>query len=656
MPQPYNPQLELENGRVDWLNVKALGARGDGIADDAPIFTAAGLLAAQPPGQLIYIPAGTYRLGSNVVFAGGVQYLNMGTLTGSGVLSGGSQVSFGAGSLVNPMTSTGDIIYGAGAGVPTRLPIGLAAQVLTVAAGLPSWQPSAAGFANPMSTPGDLITGGGGGAAQRLAAGLSGQVLGIAAGAPAWVNNPAGFANPMSAKGDLILAGTGGVAARLPVGSSSQILQVVAGTAAWQTLPTIALQPTGDTTGALDLAAINAAITALTPGGGVIVLGSGQFYVSGQITLPAQTTAGTAGGGPVSLRGQGPATVINAVAGHSYSSGSGPGVLNYHRTSGYGAQFNQPAQKTIGYIRDLVIDGTSAQAGTTGLDAGDGWGLRVLDVTVANFSGAGSIGLQIVNRVFWSEKQEYRMNLLNNTTACYMTTAVPGSDHSHEYNVYDFYIFCNQNQQGVVNDGVNQGGSILYLHGNMCQTTAVSGPPTGNVAALSLINTTGQNNGESRWYSGQVWIKVEFNNSAQYAVGIAPYCIYSDGVARGMQQCGGFIAGSNLSASNLNGCEFSFFGGLAGDPNLSQAFPGAPGSQNTITGNPAVPATGVAQQNYGPNAQVFVTGGTVSGVSISGIPTGMTSGAFYVAAGASITLNYSVAPAWTWVPAAQMSF
>src|SRR6267378_3297572 len=48
---------------------------------------------------------------------------------------------------LNPMTTTGDMIIGGAAGSEQRLPIGSAAQVLTVSAGLPAW--AAAGGSPP---------------------------------------------------------------------------------------------------------------------------------------------------------------------------------------------------------------------------------------------------------------------------------------------------------------------------------------------------------------------------------------------------------------------------------------------------------------------------------------------------------------------------
>ncbi len=65
---------------------------------------------------------------------------------------------------------------------------------------------------------------------------------------------------------------------------------------------------------------------------------------------------------------------------------------------------------------------------------------------------------------------------------------------------------------------------------------------------------------------------------------------------------------------------------------------------------PAVPASTVALANpTGVDCVVYVAGGTVTVVAINGVATGLTSGAFYVSAGATITLTYSVAPTWVWV-------
>ena len=55
--------------------------------------------------------------------------------------------------MVNPMTTTGDTIYSSSGSTPARLGIGSTGQVLTVAAGVPSWAtPSSAGGMTLIST------------------------------------------------------------------------------------------------------------------------------------------------------------------------------------------------------------------------------------------------------------------------------------------------------------------------------------------------------------------------------------------------------------------------------------------------------------------------------------------------------------------------
>jgi hypothetical protein len=53
--------------------------------------------------------------------------------------------------MTNPMTTTGDTIYSSSGSTPARLGIGTAGQVLTVAAGIPSWATPAAPSGKTMS-------------------------------------------------------------------------------------------------------------------------------------------------------------------------------------------------------------------------------------------------------------------------------------------------------------------------------------------------------------------------------------------------------------------------------------------------------------------------------------------------------------------------
>jgi hypothetical protein len=64
---------------------------------------------------------------------------------------------------------------------------------------------------------------------------------------------------------------------------------------------------------------------------------------------------------------------------------------------------------------------------------------------------------------------------------------------------------------------------------------------------------------------------------------------------------------------------------------------------------PTMPATTVALTNpFAVDCTVFITGGTVTAISIGGTATGLTSGSFRVPATQTITLTYSAAPSWAW--------
>ena len=59
-------------------------------------------------------------------------------------------------------------------------------------------------------------------------------------------------------------------------------------------------------------------------------------------------------------------------------------------------------------------------------------------------------------------------------------------------------------------------------------------------------------------------------------------------------------------------------------------------------------ASTVASLNPGPTARsITITGGTVTVIAVSGVVTGLTTGTFTVPPGGSITVTYSVAPAFT---------
>jgi hypothetical protein len=146
-------------------------------------------------------------------------------------------------------------------GLPNRaidwgvLPSGTPTQVLTVNAdGSIGWAPAPGGLTNPMTTAGDTIVGGASGVPARVALGTASQVLGVNTGATGveyktitagtnvtvtpsagalTIAASGGLTNPMTTAGDTIVGGSSGVPARLAIGSTNQVLTVVAGAPAW---------------------------------------------------------------------------------------------------------------------------------------------------------------------------------------------------------------------------------------------------------------------------------------------------------------------------------------------------------------------------------------------------------------------------------------
>jgi hypothetical protein len=412
-----------------------------------------------------------------------------------------------------------------------------------------------------------------------------------------------------------------------------------------------------DTTGVSDTKALINAINGL-PAGGVVYLGPGDFYITcvpgysnnvtgytsitnAAIVVPAQTSTGSTGGKGVSIQGSGSATVLHVV-------GSYTGIY-CHRTTSYGTL--APAPQTTVFLRDFVVDGTNA--GTAiGVDIGDGWGYD-LDLAIVNFTTSGSIGLNIINRIFWTEKGRFRAHLMNNATAAVLDSVASNEDISHEYNFFDFNMACNENQNGVVvQNGVNVAGCSLWLHGNMINSSSPPNP----IAALTVSGVdTGTPPNYSRIFASEIVMKVEGNNRSNTTTPVYPYGIYLNSDNNAIQQCQGIILHS-LNNSSLNSGEFSFRGLICGDASLYNAYTGAPGSGQTSTSEPELPSSGTLQQNYGPDQMVYVTGGSVSAIEVNKVLTGQTSGCFFIPAGGTIKLTYSGQPSWTWVPAAYSAY
>jgi hypothetical protein len=644
----------------------------------AEALQAAAALAAAPPDPTDPPPNPSFPAG----FGGGDLFYLDSLLVRQLDVWGGITLAGGAGSLMtNPMTTPGDLIDGGAAGTPQRLGVGGNGQVLTVVGGLPAWANSAAGFANPMTTPADLITGGAAGAAQRLGVGANGQVLTVVSGAVAWANSAAGFANPMTTPADLITGGAAGAAQRLGVGANGQVLTVVSGAVAWANNPAGFANPMttfGDViTGSIAGAAIRLGIgtagqvfmvspvttspawttflgTPLAgptasqptvfrqPNGVITVIPLSTYSLSGDDagwintafstyspTIVDNDTGQTYIVGTVRLIGaiysiqsnipKPPAANLIGTAGTWLMiTGNITGVSSHFPATGGAVQHNTKG----GVTSDLVIDGTNAGTAAIGLDVGDGWGHKIYDVWVQNFTGASAVGLSIANRQFFTEKLTVRnCSIINNTTGVLHSS--PTGGNSQEYNYLEYFIWVTPNQNGVIISGVTLNGQ-WYMNGNIKKGEGLN--------SLITFQDAGGNPGQ---YHGLANISVETNTgtgsnlvAAFMTFTAADQVFYGDGYIRFTGgQVVGAVPGNIQWRGTVNAGNNSF---------------------QVIT-TPAYVAGSPITNNQN-DALVCVAGGTVTGILVNGINTGQTSGVFYVPLGGTIQVNSTVNPTvYAWI-------
>ncbi|PUA17254.1 hypothetical protein [Glaciimonas sp. PCH181] len=169
---------------------------------------------------------------------------------GGTIMLGSTTTQIANGTLTLPANATSYIQANPSSGAVTSNTVGFTAgywQMYIVVAGISTISSytdnrvlgqslTGVGFANPMSASGDIIYGGAAGAATRLAKDTDGTVLMLAGGLPVWSAAP-WMTNPMTAAGDLISGGASGVAERLPAGTTGQVLTIVGGVPAWAVAP-----------------------------------------------------------------------------------------------------------------------------------------------------------------------------------------------------------------------------------------------------------------------------------------------------------------------------------------------------------------------------------------------------------------------------------
>ncbi|MDE6432073.1 MAG: hypothetical protein K2L13_01625 [Opitutales bacterium] len=217
--QQSSANVSITGGKITGITDLAIsdGGTGASTAEQARTNLGVGAVAVEN-----IVPIGKGGTGLNTIGAAG-QVLTVNS--GADALEWTTVSS--AGGMSNPMTAQGDMIVGGVNGLPGRLAMGDANQVLSVnssASGLTWTTLTSGGMENPMSTKGDIIVGDTDGHPSCLPIGSAGQVLTVNSSADGleWTTSSSGgggdgMSNPMTTKGDVIVGGSSGNPTRLGV-------------------------------------------------------------------------------------------------------------------------------------------------------------------------------------------------------------------------------------------------------------------------------------------------------------------------------------------------------------------------------------------------------------------------------------------------------
>jgi hypothetical protein len=219
-----------------------------------------------------------------------------------------------------------------------------------------------------------------------------------------------------------------------------------------------------------------------------------------------------------------------------------------------------------GVTGGIIIDGTSASAGASGIHAGDIFRMR-FDCTVRDFQGAGSKGFWFDNNYHWTEQitgQIFAEQCTSHVVFDNSANTSGVATGSFARTLLDIMLDCKGAGDGVI----LQGGAVLYDHrlgiyGNMDYS------PSAQRWALTI---TGSNGGQfSRMQAGVLNIGMEINATS----GTQPGTIkFGTAGSNYLRACTGIIdfgaASAFAGASNWDG-SFQFDGPILGDVNLKRS-------------------------------------------------------------------------------------
>jgi hypothetical protein len=230
--------------------------------------------------------------------------------------------------------------------------------------------------------------------------------------------------------------------------------------------------PSGDKTGATDTAALAAAM----PASGTLTLSpaseTNPYYVTALPTVgPGQGIVSGLGDAVIKMVGNG--TCLRVYNSKSPSTG---GVTQYE---------GNLANQTEG----LVIDGTGAGKGATGVQVGDIYAAPLRDIVVRNFKGEEQTGWRFKSEISWAERMSIRnCHASNNTVNVHFTNGGTATG-SFDYSDIELSVQAYPNQHGVVMDSAVQfeGGRMRFTGNAFC--AAEGKPNTGVVWKIGTDNT-----------------------------------------------------------------------------------------------------------------------------------------------------------------------
>ena len=224
-----------------------------------------------------------------------------------------------------------------------------------------------------------------------------------------------------------------------------------------------------------------------------------------------------------------------------------------------------------GGITGLMLDGTSAGAGSAGLHAGDLLQYRI-DIGVRHWNGTGSKGVHFDNQVIQTEQvigRIWAQNCAAHVVFDVAPGAAPGASGSFDRAILAIFIDQQNAGDGVVfQNGAYMVNGALAVFGNFSNSAAAN--------SYAVLRLTGQTpsgvTGVS--YSNIQKCRLDIGVECDNALAHAPQTVNVGGANNGVTNCYGildFSSGAPFAASNIGSGLYDFFGPVAGDSTLATA-------------------------------------------------------------------------------------